>query len=286
MVLPAWLAQAPSQQRDLAIAHERSHLDARDPQLLALALTLLVCMPWNPSLWWQLRRLRHAIEVDCDTRVLRGGHDLLDYGEALLALGLRRSQQHGLMAASDASQSLLERRIRIMSTQPHRWSQLTACTLVGVALCTAAVAAELAPARAEAAVPRAPLAPLAPEAHLPAAPPPPALPAAPSPPPPPPVAAVVASDTVTVVRESVTDTDDVQAAKAEAEEAAERAAELKNDAEEAEKAAQEARRDADEQQAEAESAKREAEAAEAEAKERKQAAEAAARSAQSSTRVK
>ncbi|MBS0387367.1 MAG: M56 family metallopeptidase [Proteobacteria bacterium] len=289
MVLPQWLAQAPSQLRELAIAHERSHLDARDPQLLAVALALLVVMPWNPSIWWQLRRLRHAIEVDCDTRVLRGGHDVLDYGEALLALGLRRSRQHGLLAASDASKSLLERRIRIMSTQPQRWSRLTAAALVGVALCAAAVAAELAPAHATAAAPTPPLAQLPTPPPLPTLAPLPSAPAAPPAPPLPALAAVASPDVVVDAPEPAAEpeaeSDKVQAAKAEAEEAAERAAELKKDAEEAEKAAQEAKRDAEEQQAQAESAKREAEAAEAEAKARKQDAEAAARNAKASPRV-
>jgi len=68
IVLPAWLVDAPARQRELAIAHEQSHLDARDPQLLGLAIVLTVLMPWNPSLWWQLRRLRDAIEVDCDAK--------------------------------------------------------------------------------------------------------------------------------------------------------------------------------------------------------------------------
>jgi hypothetical protein len=33
-----------------------------------------------PLLWWQLRRLRHAIEVDCDARVLMAGHNMTTYG--------------------------------------------------------------------------------------------------------------------------------------------------------------------------------------------------------------
>ena len=314
IVLPAWLAEIPSRQRALAIAHEQSHLDARDPQLLGTALVLLAIMPWNPSVWWQLRRLRHAIEVDCDARVLRGGHDVLDYGEALLALGLRRSQRYGLMEASDSSQSLLERRIRIMSSQPNHWSRVTAGVLACLALCAAAVAAELAPAAATRSTPSASnqstdnVAPLAPKASrdvrslpapraphaprtlssLPALPAPlaphPPLPAlaalAPRPPAPPmaalpPVAAVDADEDSAL--------DEVAAAKVEAEEASERAAELKSDAEEAERDAQEAMRDAQEQQAQAEDAKREAEAAANEANARKQEAEAkaAARAAKS-----
>ena len=204
IVLPSWLGSAPSHQRELALAHEQSHLDAHDPQLLGIALALLAIMPWNPSIWWQLRRMRHAIEVDCDTRVLRRGHDVLDYGEALLALGLRRSQHYGLMSASDSSHSLLERRIRIMSSQPAHWSRVTAATLLGLSLCAAAIAAELAPARpahANASTPVAsssdlvaPPAPPSPPAKrssrdLPAPPAPnasPALPAPPAPPAPPP----------------------------------------------------------------------------------------------------
>ena len=256
IVLPAWLAEAPPRQRDLTIAHEQSHLDARDPQLLGLSLALLVIMPWNPSLWWQLRRLRHAIEVDCDARVLRRGFDLMDYGETLLALGMRRSHRYGLMSASDESQSLLERRIRIMSSQPNHWSRLTACMLVGLALCAAAVAAELAPTRVAASAAAARVAP---------APPVPPIPAVPAVPPLPPVAAFAPAPRLTAELDEALD--------------------AKADAEEADATAQEARRAAEDQQAQAEESKRDAEAAEAEANARKQEAEASARAAQSSSRA-
>ncbi|UUZ46788.1 hypothetical protein LP420_23520 [Massilia sp. B-10] len=69
-MLPLWLTQSQAQQQALVMAHESSHMAARDPQLLGLALLVLVAMPWNLPMWWQLRRLRHAIEVDCDARVL------------------------------------------------------------------------------------------------------------------------------------------------------------------------------------------------------------------------
>jgi len=39
----------------------------------------------------QLRRLRCAIEVDCDARVLKAGHDTASYGETLIVVGQRRS---------------------------------------------------------------------------------------------------------------------------------------------------------------------------------------------------
>ena len=134
IVVPRWLASAPQRQQVLVIAHEQSHLDAGDPQLLSLALCLLVAMPWNLPLWWQMRRLRHAIEVDCDARVLGAGHDLQHYGAALIDVGARHSGFIGMAAAMAESPSLLEQRIRIMVSAPQRRGQLAAalCALPGI----------------------------------------------------------------------------------------------------------------------------------------------------------
>ncbi len=145
IVLPLWLTEAPPAQLALVMAHEKAHLDARDPQLLSVALCLLVLMPWNLPLWWQLRRLRHAIEVDCDARVLHAGHDLRQYGAALVDVGQRHAGHVGAVAAMAESRSLLEQRIRIMVAAPGRWSRAGAVLLAATALCMAAAAAQLAP---------------------------------------------------------------------------------------------------------------------------------------------
>ena len=78
-------------------------------------------MPWNLPLWWQLRRLRYAIEVDCDARVLAGGLDPAHYGETLIAVGERQSAYVGAVAAMSESRSFLEERIRIMISKPVKW---------------------------------------------------------------------------------------------------------------------------------------------------------------------
>src|SRR5690606_19455117 len=70
IILPKWLADGDAALRKLVLAHEREHIAARDQMILLGALLLVAAMPWNPALWWQLRRLRAAIEVDCDARVL------------------------------------------------------------------------------------------------------------------------------------------------------------------------------------------------------------------------
>jgi beta-lactamase regulating signal transducer with metallopeptidase domain len=148
IVVPAWLLSAPESQQAAVIAHEQSHLEAGDPLMLTIALGLLVLMPWNFPLWWQLRRLRRAIEVDCDTRVLRSGIDRKSYGETLLDVGVRQSGYIGSVAAMSESSSFLEQRIKlIMNTSTKRW-QLLGAALGLVSLALFAVAAEVSPPNA------------------------------------------------------------------------------------------------------------------------------------------
>lgn len=145
IVVPTWLLQASEGQQQCAIAHERSHLDARDPQLVALALVLLTLMPWNPMLWWQFRRLRRAIEVDCDARVLLGGHDVGAYCETLIHVGQHQSSRIGVVPAMSDSASFLELRIRHMLRKPNKWARASAAALVFVSLGMAVFATQVMP---------------------------------------------------------------------------------------------------------------------------------------------
>ncbi|MDZ5632043.1 M56 family metallopeptidase [Janthinobacterium sp. GMG1] len=97
IVMPVWLQLISPQQQALLLAHAQCRLAARDPLLLALAYALIILMPWNLPLWWQLHRLRFAIEVDCDARMLAQGHAPRDY-----AIVLRQHGQYysGLTGAS------------------------------------------------------------------------------------------------------------------------------------------------------------------------------------------
>lgn len=149
IVVPAWLTQAPPAQQHAVLAHEQSHLDAGDQKLLTVALCLLVFMPWNLPLWWQLHRLRRAIEVDCDARVLRGGHDTITYGETLLTVGQWQSGYLGAVAAMSESKSFLERRIEIMMRKPAKWWRTAAAALGVLSIGLVAVAAAVSPPNAD-----------------------------------------------------------------------------------------------------------------------------------------
>jgi beta-lactamase regulating signal transducer with metallopeptidase domain len=142
ILMPQWMLDAPSQVRALALAHEQEHIAARDPALLLLGLVLVVIAPWNLPLWWQLQRLRFAMEVDCDARVLARGEAVTAYGEMLLAVGERRTLMPvGAIALTEPASQLL-RRIRIMTADLPRRGKWAIAAAVSLSLVSLALAAE------------------------------------------------------------------------------------------------------------------------------------------------
>ena len=148
IVLPGWLTETSQSHQGMVIAHEQAHLSGRDPQVLTVALFLLVLMPWNLPLWWQLRRLRYAIEVDCDARVLERGVDTRQYGETLIHVSERPVAYVGSVAAMAESRSFLEERITLMVTDPVRWGSVATVVFGCLALALFAFAAEVTPPNA------------------------------------------------------------------------------------------------------------------------------------------
>src|SRR5450830_40602 len=115
IVMPAWLGIIPAQEQALLLAHAQCRLAARDPQLLALAYALIVLMPWNLPLWWMLHRLRFAIELDCDARMLAHGHALRDYAIVLRQHGQYYSGLPGAAPTELADPLALRRRRHLMA---------------------------------------------------------------------------------------------------------------------------------------------------------------------------
>src|SRR5947199_2497489 len=103
------------------LSHEDEHVLAHDPWLRAAGAALLVLAPWNPALWWQVRRLRLAVEMDCDARVLARAGDTPEYAELLLRVGQRRARLPLGAPALGEPVSVLGRRIRLLATDHRRW---------------------------------------------------------------------------------------------------------------------------------------------------------------------
>ena len=117
VVMPKWIPELEDRLLRLVFLHEREHQRAGDHRLFAAAVTALVLMPWNLFVWWQVSRLRLAIEFDCDHRVLRRGESPRDYADALITVGSRVSGSLLAAAAFAERKPAVERRLRRM-TEP------------------------------------------------------------------------------------------------------------------------------------------------------------------------
>lgn len=141
IVLPEWTLALPEDARALVVRHEREHLEQRDPRLLLHASLIVLAMPWNPAVWWQLRRLRRAIEIDCDARVVRSGADVARYGEILLeASGFNGLGGLPAMAAFAERATDLEARINALTRRPPAWRRLRVAAAGSTALLLGAAA--------------------------------------------------------------------------------------------------------------------------------------------------
>ncbi len=142
IVLPEWTLGMAPEDLHLVMLHEREHQQAGDTQLLTAGLLSVLLMPWNLALWWQLRRLRGAVEVDCDARVLRSGVSGPEYGALLLRMGERISGMGLAVAALTEPKSLLEGRIRMITEEKPRGRLVRAAVALGLTATVLAVACE------------------------------------------------------------------------------------------------------------------------------------------------
>jgi TonB family protein len=162
IVLPRWVLALPEGELRMVLLHEEEHIRARDTRLLVAALALVTLTSWNPLTWWQLRRLRSAMEVDCDRRVLRRAPDRATYGASLLTVAARAAGSSlGLAAFTERSLDL-KRRIISMTAKTTRWTATGGAVMVGVGVlvifqsCGVETPVAEAPAEAPVAEPAAP----------------------------------------------------------------------------------------------------------------------------------
>ena len=125
IVIPSWIASGEPSRLRIVLAHEKAHMQALDYWAIRLVLLPCILTPWNAFAWWQLRRLRAAVEIDCDRRVLRAGIHPYEYSQVLIDVGSHFTATSYITASMAALRSELERRISIMNTRvvrPNVWS--------------------------------------------------------------------------------------------------------------------------------------------------------------------
>ncbi|MEO8481145.1 MAG: M56 family metallopeptidase [Acidobacteriota bacterium] len=150
IVVPQWALELDAAHVELLLRHEQAHQAARDSALVHFAELAVAAMPLNPVAWWMRARLRVAIEIDCDARVLAGksgspqtpSAEVEIYGELLLTVASHpATRPTRFVPALIERPSMLRKRILAMRPSTYRFlrSRLIAASLIGASLVAAAI---------------------------------------------------------------------------------------------------------------------------------------------------
>ena len=134
IVLPQWALSMDPSVRAVMLRHEVEHVTARDPIMLGVAMLTIALFPWNAAVWAIARRLRLAIEIDCDRRVVGAIGDAAEYGELLLTVGTLRRTPFLFVASLAERHGFLEQRIKAMTPSISRHPRTATVALIFVAL--------------------------------------------------------------------------------------------------------------------------------------------------------
>jgi hypothetical protein len=146
IVLPSWVFGLDEADRRLVLAHEREHERGGDPALQLAGLVIAVALPWNVAVWWQLTRLRLAIEIDCDARVVARQHvHPARYGALLVRARDAAPASSASALALVQSKSTLARRVDALLGLPRHSVTRLVGSVAASAVLVGAVAVSPAP---------------------------------------------------------------------------------------------------------------------------------------------
>jgi TonB family protein len=133
--MPRWVLALDEASQRLLLEHELEHARRRDTTLLLGGAVTAALLPWNPVVWWMVRRLRLAVERDCDARVLAAHPDVRRYADLLLTAASRLGISARLLAAHFGEHhSDLEARIQAMTDRKLKWRPTLAAAMAAAVL--------------------------------------------------------------------------------------------------------------------------------------------------------
>ena len=134
--VPHWVLALDEPSQRLLLTHEMEHVKRRDTAVLFTGALAIAVLPWNPAVWWMVRRLRLAVEQDCDARVLAVHPGVRRYADLLLMAASRHGLASRLLAAHFGEHtSDLMRRIEAMTSRERfPWRRIAGATLAASAL--------------------------------------------------------------------------------------------------------------------------------------------------------
>lgn len=136
--MPRWVLALDEASQRLLLEHELEHARRRDTALLLGGAVTAAMLPWNPVVWWMVRRLRLAVERDCDARVLAAHPNVRRYADLLLTAASRPGIPARLLAAHFGEHhSDLEERIQAMTDRKLKWRPTASAAVVAAVLIAA-----------------------------------------------------------------------------------------------------------------------------------------------------
>ena len=116
VLIPHWALALPRGERHYIVQHEEEHRKAHDGRVLFIASLALVIVPWNLGMWWLVRRLALAIEMDCDQRVVSTLGEPKKYATLLLDVAQFGGRGPRLQPGFIGGAGALEQRLRALVT--------------------------------------------------------------------------------------------------------------------------------------------------------------------------
>ena len=150
IVIPRWVIALGAVARATAVKHEREHARGGDHLTLLYSGLAVAAFPWSPAVWWMGRRLRAAVEIDCDRRVIESGIPAAEYGSLLLGIGAMRPRRQLFALTLAGRGTLLERRLRTVMAADSgsgrkRLTKTGMALLAGVVTAAVVVACDVPP---------------------------------------------------------------------------------------------------------------------------------------------
>jgi hypothetical protein len=139
IVLPRWVLLLPDADRRLVLRHEEEHRSRHDAAIVFATSLLVALFPWVAPLWWQLRRLKIAVEMDCDRRVIAAGAEPHAYCELLFKVAQAATRGREIQPALLGTLGSLEQRLSRLSSAPQPTRLRSVASLVAAMALLAAV---------------------------------------------------------------------------------------------------------------------------------------------------
>jgi TonB family protein len=139
ILLPAYVENWPTEQRDVVVRHERAHIERRDWIWQAFAQVMTAVFWFHPLVWLAVAQMRQEAEHAADDATLAAGVQAPDYADRLMAVARQLSGHSPDAAVAMVRQPALTSRIAAILDTARTRTSASAGARIGVVLAAVAL---------------------------------------------------------------------------------------------------------------------------------------------------